>query len=214
MYSRHDLLWLNPQGWDEALAQLSNEMRSPVARWQRANWPVVARRRDGGLPAGFVCTGIPLPPDRETGVKPRVALRIAASGIDRRTAPLALARALPAAPLAWRGHLAPLAEAGMRVFGSLAMQAFTGLPYLTDSSDIDVLFTPADRNHFEEGLSLLTEASAHVPLDGEVVFPGGAAVAWKEWRDACQAGRKVLVKTIDEVRLSEPDSMLATLQAR
>ena len=102
----------------------------------------------------------------------------------------------------------------MRVFGSLAMQSFTGLPYLTDSSDIDVLFAPADRKQLDEGLALLSAASAHVPLDGEIVFPGGAAVSWKEWRDAGEAGRTVLVKTIDEVRLSEPDSLLAMLQLR
>jgi phosphoribosyl-dephospho-CoA transferase len=213
MYSRHDLLWLNAQGWDEALAQLPRESQSPVARWRRANWPVVARRHDAGLPAGFACGGIPLPPDPGTGVKPRVALRISADGIERRTAPLALSRALPAAPLSWRGHLAPLAESGMRVFGSLAMQAFTGLPYLTGASDIDVLFSPIDREQLDDGLALLAAAAVHIPLDGEIVFPGGAAVAWKEWRDAYRAGRKVLVKRIDEVRLSEPDLLLAALQA-
>jgi phosphoribosyl-dephospho-CoA transferase len=53
-----------------------------------------------------------------------------------------------------------------------------------------------------------------VPLDGEVVFPGGAAVAWKEWRGAYDSGRKVLVKTIDEVQLSWPEALLATLQVR
>jgi phosphoribosyl-dephospho-CoA transferase len=213
MYSRHDLAWLNAQGWDEALAQVPPDAQAPLARWRRANWPVVARRTDAGLPAGLVCVGLPLPPDRATGIKPRVALRLHAGGIERHTAALALARAIPAAPAAWRGHLAPLAGFHMRVFGSLAMQAFTGLPYLTGASDVDVLFTPSSRQHLEQGLALLVAASAQVPLDGEIVFPGGAGVAWKEWRDASTGGRKVLVKTIDEVRMAQPGSMLAALEA-
>ncbi|GAB3434828.1 malonate decarboxylase holo-[acyl-carrier-protein] synthase [Massilia solisilvae] len=213
MYSRHDIVWLTPDGWSEALAQVPAPLRAPVERWRRANWPAVVRRNDANLADGFVCAGIPLPPDRETGIKPRVALRLRLSSIDRRTGAFALARAVDAAPAGWRAALGLLSDLQLRVYGSLAMQAFTGLDYLTPSSDIDVLFAPTDQVALDAGIALLSHVAERLPLDGEVVFPGGAAVAWKEWRDARGSGRKVLAKRIDEVRLVSPDELAAALEA-
>lgn len=213
MYSRHDLVWLTPDGWSEALAQVPAPLRAPIERWRRANWPAVVRRNDANLPDGFVCAGIPLPPDRETGIKPRVRLQLRLSSIDRRTGALPLARAADAAPAEWRAALGLLSDLQLRVYGSLAMQAFTGLDYLSPCSDIDVLFAPADHVALDAGIALLSHVAERLPLDGEVVFPGGAAVAWKEWRDARGSGRKVLAKRIDEVRLLSPDELAAALGA-
>jgi phosphoribosyl-dephospho-CoA transferase len=43
-----------------------------------------------------------------------------------------------------------------------------------------------------------------VRLDGELVFPDGAAVAWREWH-ACRGGRtrRLLVKRLDGATLAE-----------
>lgn len=213
MYSRHDLVWLTPDGWNEALAQVPAPLRAPVERWRRANWPAVVRRNDANLADGFICAGIPLPPDRQTGIKPRVGLRLRSSSIDRRTGALPLERAIGSAPPEWRTALGLLSELKLRVFGSLAMQAFTGLDYLTPSSDIDVLFAPGDQVALDAGIALLSHVAQRLPLDGEVVFPGGAAVAWKEWRDARPSGRKVLAKRIDDVQLVSPADLAAALGA-
>jgi phosphoribosyl-dephospho-CoA transferase len=76
-------------------------------------------------------------------------------------------------------------------------------------SDIDLLFFPANRNALDAGLALLERYSAVLPLDGEIVFPSGDAVAWKEWLNA----DRVMVKDAVTVRLAPTAALLATLDA-
>jgi phosphoribosyl-dephospho-CoA transferase len=101
----------------------------------------------------------------------------------------------------------------LRSYGSLALQAITGARYLTASSDIDLLFCPVTTSQLEAGIALLSSHQASLPLDGEVMFPGGDAVAWREWRDARARGARVLVKRIDAVRLADPAALVAALAA-
>jgi phosphoribosyl-dephospho-CoA transferase len=217
MYSRHDLVWLTPDGWQSALAQAKPAERQALERWQREDWPAVVRRRDADALPSVVSAGVALPPERDTGIKPRIALRVDASGIARRSPALPIAQVTTAAPPEWRVALDGLTENAheleLRAYGSLALQSITGLPYLTPSSDIDLLFAPATRAQLGTGIELLTAACGHLPLDGEVVFPNGDAVAWKEWRDAATMGAKVLVKSQYAVRLADPAALLNMLEA-
>lgn len=213
MFSRHDLVWLGDSGWDEALRQVPAQLRDPIVQWWRAGWPAVVRRREAGAGEGEVCVGIPLPPDPVTRIKPRVGLRIGVAGIARHCAPLSLADTLAAAPQAWREPLSTLAPHGVRAYGSLAMQVLTGLPYLTPASDADILFRPANRADLHSGVAAMMRAAERMPLDGEIVFPDGSAVAWKEWRDAAHGHGKVLVKSLGAVRLAPPADLIATLEA-
>lgn len=217
MYSRHDLVWLTPDGWGAALAQARPVERAALERWQREDWPAIVRRRDADAPSSVVSAGVALPPERETGIKPRIALRLDASHIARHSPPLSIAQIASAAPTHWRPALERLAddahELELSAYGSLALQSITRLPYLTPTSDIDLLFAPSTRTQLGTGINLLTSACAQLPLDGEVVFPNGDAVAWKEWRDAVAGGARVLVKSQHAVRLAEPAALLDTLEA-
>jgi phosphoribosyl-dephospho-CoA transferase len=212
MNSRHDLVWLTPAGWDAALAGLPGAERASLLQWRVEDWPAVVRRPDAGIAPDQVALGVALPPVPGSGYKPRVALHAPRAAISRHEAAIPLARAAEAAPPAWRAPLLALAArapaCGLRSYGSLALQAITGLHYLRPSSDIDLLLAPADRTELEEGIVLLSEHAAHLPLDGEIVFPCGAAVAWKEW---CAGGARVLAKSISEVRLADRAALLATL---
>jgi phosphoribosyl-dephospho-CoA transferase len=215
MHSRHERVWLTAQGWKEAAASVRpGDLRS-LALWERQGWPAVVRRRDVGAAGHVVSLGIALPPSGADAPKERIGLRVDAAHIQRRLPALGLIDAMEAAPAAWRADLAVLAGAGvaLRAYGSLALQAITGLPYLTPASDIDLLLAPGSRAELDAGIALLSHYAETLPLDGEVVFPGGAAVAWKEWRDAGPRSR-VLVKTIDAVRLAERAALLATLEER
>ncbi|WP_122822031.1 malonate decarboxylase holo-[acyl-carrier-protein] synthase, partial [Burkholderia pseudomallei] len=95
---------------------------------------------DAGVPLG-----LPLPP---SAGKRRVALAAAREQIDSACALPTLADVGRQAPPAWRPTLArlrALADAhrvDCRVFGSLAWQTLTGLRYLSDESDLDVLLMP------------------------------------------------------------------------
>lgn len=211
MFSRHELVWLTGAGWDAALASALPGQHAAIEQWRREDWPAVVRRADTGLAHGQVSLGIPLPPSPD-GVKGRIALNASGSDVARRRPALALADAAPAAPRRWRPALDVLAASiPLRSYGSLAMQAVTGLSYLTPSSDIDLLFFPVDANALHAGLALLEQHAAALPLDGEIVFPCGAAVAWKEWLLASRNQARVLVKDAGAVRLAPMAELMAGL---
>ena len=213
MFSRHDLVWLTGDGWDAARESALPGHHAAIEQWRREDWPAIVRRADAGLAEGQVSLGIALPPGPD-GAKGRIALNIDKSDIARTSPALALAVAAEAAPESWRPALEAL-SAGMslRAYGSLAMQAITGQSYLTAASDIDLLFFPSDAAELRDGLALLARFAEVLPLDGEIVFPSGDAVAWKEWINAGAASARVLVKDACAVRLAQPAGLLMTLEA-
>jgi phosphoribosyl-dephospho-CoA transferase len=203
MYSRHDQAWLNRAGWDAALAGAAPAHVPALQQWRRHDWPLIVTRRAPQALPGTLCLGLAPPP--AAGRKLRIAVQVDHAAVARSAAPLSLRAAAAAAPPGWRAPLAALlaeaGELGLYAYGSLALQAATGLAYLSESSDIDLLLKPASLAQLEAGMQLLQAHAAHLPLDGEIVFPDGAAVAWKEWRGAAAANARVLVKQAGAVRL-------------
>jgi phosphoribosyl-dephospho-CoA transferase len=216
MVSRHDLAWLTSAGWDAALARALPGQHAAIEQWRRADWPAIVRRADADLAPGQVSLGIALAPAAD-GSKGRVALTARVADVARRTPALALADAARAAPRRWRALLDALAAEAdalaFRAYGSLAMQAITGQHYLTERSDIDLLFAPTSHEALGAGIALLARYGALLPLDGEIVFPSGDAVAWKEWPGADAVQARVLVKHARAVRLAPAAQLLATLEA-
>lgn len=220
MYARHSLAWLSAQGWRDAIAAAAPEHAGALRQWQRAGHPCIVRRRDAAAGVDVVCLGVALPPAAD-GRKPRIALRVNGADVARSRTPLPLAAVLdmPALPAAWRAPLAALLDdardAGieLRVYGSAALQALTGLAYLRAGSDIDVLFQPAGTAQLRDGVALLARHTARLPLDGEIVFPSAQAVAWKEWHAAGASQARVLAKLADGVRLATRDELCAALEA-
>ena len=202
MYSRHDLVWLTPAGWDAALATA----HPALTLWREHDWPAVVRRQEPGVGSDSVCLGMPLP--LSFGARQRLALVVDTKHVARTRPPLPLADALSAAPPQWLAALVALQRAvDLRVFGSLAMQSLTGMAYLRPVSDIDLLLTPASTTELDAGVALLEQHAALLPLDGEILFARGEAVAWKEWLAARRDGARVLVKSLHGVRLAEPSTL-------
>ncbi|MEB0136785.1 malonate decarboxylase holo-[acyl-carrier-protein] synthase [Actimicrobium sp. CCC2.4] len=214
MLSRHSLLTLSAAGWASARAQVEARHHAAVERWCAADWPVIVRRHEVDCPTGQVCVGLALPPEPESGIKYRLPLRIAINEVTRSRPPLTLAEVRFVLPPAWQAAL-PAAAMPLAVFGSAALQAITGLPYLRESSDLDILLQPTTPAALADGLALLTQVGTLLPLDGEIVFPSGAAVAWKEWRAASGQGAamRVLAKHNEGVVLVRVDALLANLTA-
>jgi phosphoribosyl-dephospho-CoA transferase len=226
---RHDLVWPSAAGWALMLEQATLADRAAVVRWQQADWPAVVRRHDpaDADPAASdqIYLGIALPPDAVDGCKCRIALSIDKALVRTLRAPLALADVIATAPPRWRADLQALADAArikeinLLVYGSLALQTLTGQVYLTDHSDIDLLFEPKTRKQLEAGVALLSDFDRHLPLDGEIRFPDGQAVAWKEWSDTVAAvgiqpnlRARVLAKSLQRVQLQPPAQLLASLE--
>ena len=241
MHSRHELVWLSRDGWAAVQAQAGPTDNAPasdfgaVARWRANDWPLVVRRSPPGLDDTQVALGLPLPPAPD-GSKRRFACVVDARMVARWQAPLTLAEAAHAAPARWHdalhalladctrtaaalprrafvpgGAAAPLCPL---VFGSLSMQAMTGLSYLHADSDLDLLLAPESRAELAAALALLQRHATSLPLDGEIVFPGGVAVAWREYATAAASplvGARLLVKDGHGVRLATRESLEASL---
>lgn len=211
MNSRHDLAWLTRAGWSAALEQAPHH-DTILRDWFEHDRPLVVRRHDPGVGDDVVCLGIPLP--LAEGVR-RLSLVADRGHIARFAPPLTIGDAIAGAPSAWLAPLLALqrdfSDLDLRVYGSLAMASITGLPYLRPASDIDLLLRPATRDALDAGVALLERHARLLPLDGEIVFPSGDAVAWKEWRTARRDGARVLVKSLHAVRLADPLLLLAGL---
>lgn len=185
---RHDLLDVAPESWAALLAARPDLDGVPhLAGWARAGRPVILRRRNPGEPPGALPAGLPLPP---ADGKRRIGLLLPPDSARPRPA-VTLAAARPAAPESWQPAIDALLALGAahglvpRVFGALLWQSLTGLTYLSETSDLDLLWPtsgPIDRRLLG-GLAAI-EADAPMRLDGEIVLPDGAGVNWREWHAA------------------------------
>jgi phosphoribosyl-dephospho-CoA transferase len=163
-----------------------------------------------------IATGLALPPALD---KCRIALNVAAQDIARYSPPLLLGDAIAHAPAGWQSALGELDAAAsdigieLRVFGSLAWQALSGIEYLTPRSDIDLLWQPHSHQQLCQGIALLArwEQDRGLRADGEVLF-GGDAVSWREWAGLKSGGdQRVLVKRISSAELVAADELLELL---
>ncbi|RQS67319.1 malonate decarboxylase holo-[acyl-carrier-protein] synthase [Burkholderia sp. Bp8963] len=216
---RHTLVTLTPAGWAALFARdavLAADAH--VRRWAECGWPLIVRRALPGesgesAESGVfrVPLGIPLPP---SAGKRRVAVSVDADALASAGAPPAFAAVLDAAPAAWRQPLRELDALGTRcgvagrVFGSLAWQALTGERYLTDSSDLDIVFPLPDPVHTRTLLDGLAAIDARAPMrvDGELLRDDGAGANWRELHAQLP---EVAVKTAGGVVLSPPAAFLA-----
>ena len=211
---RHSLVWLNSVGWEAISAQVPQLHRTVVTQWCEADWPLVVRRHDVDCPSDQLCLGIALAPLE--GVKTRLPFRVDHHAVDRHQVPLSIPQVLCALPPHWRDAATRLHEAAqqadvsVQVYGSAALQSITGLAYLHSASDLDILLTPSTIQQLDDCVRLFTAFSKELPLDGEIIFGAGYAVAAKEWCKAAhqEGGFRVLTKHATGVALMRKDALL------
>ncbi|HEF5872858.1 TPA: malonate decarboxylase holo-[acyl-carrier-protein] synthase [Burkholderia cenocepacia] len=207
---RHTLVTLTAAGWRAAFARnpaLASD--PPVCAWAERGWPLIVRRASPDeAEAGRVPLGLPLPP---SAGKRRIALNVAADALATIVPLPTVTDVLAAAPAAWHAPLRELDALGARcgvpgrVFGSLAWQALTGEPYLSTSSDLDIVFplpAPASLAPLLDGLAA-TDARAPMRIDGELLRGDGAGVNWRELHARLP---EVAVKTAMAVELMRADA--------
>jgi phosphoribosyl-dephospho-CoA transferase len=105
-------------------------------------------------------------------------------------------------------------KARIGIFGSLAWEALSGETYRHAASDIDIICDVATPAQFEVALAALQQAAAELPcaLDGEIRFPDGNAVAWREiLANLERPNATVLAKGNEEVRLLPLRALMASL---
>jgi phosphoribosyl-dephospho-CoA transferase len=207
MLRRHDLIRVAPAAWDAMLRCHPDLLDQPlVADWARLGRPAIVRRRMVGDCAHGVPAALPLPPCHG---KRRLAFSFPAGAAIAAVPPVLLCDAARTAPMAWQSIVNAVLDIGdtvkitPRVFGALLWEHATGLPYLTATSDLDLLWSIPN----EQTAALLVErllkleAEGPVRLDGELEMQDGAGVNWRELpHDSGQRGQ-VLVKTMDGVEV-------------
>ena len=217
--ARHMRVWPTAFAW-ASIADCTHDAtaRAALELWCARGWPLVVRRPDDGETScsdGRIAVGLPLPPALGKG---RLKFAFTRDGVGAHAPALALDDVVSAMETVWQRALAPLARdaarAGvtLRVFGSAAWQTQTGLVYLHAQSDIDLLVEPVDTSALDAAIALFErfERRGSIRLDGEIVFPGGDAVAWREWKCARTDGR-VLAKSLSRVALVAKKSLAERL---
>ena len=208
---RHDLVYVSPRGWRAMLAAHGDLADDPlVARWFDEGWPMIRRRATPGEPTG-VALGLPLQP---SAGKRRLSFLLQPDDIISIARPPLLNSASASATPVWCPTLDRLGELALRhsvearVFGSLAWRILTGLDYLTDRSDLDLLLDVRRETDLDRLVADIAaiEADAPMRLDGELMRDDGAAVNWRELHAG--AG-EVLVKSIDGVGLLDRDLFIS-----
>ena len=197
---RHRLVYLDPARWDEILATHPTLRAIPVVvHWVAAGHPLIARRPVCEDMAGLVPLGLPLPPSLG---KQRLAITVPPDAMLSDAPPPLLAEAKRTAPTAWQETIAALValDPETRCFGSLAWAYLTGLSYLSETSDLDLLWqasTAIDAARLAAALVRI-DTDAPMRLDGEIVTPTGLAVQWREF---ASDAREILAKTADGNRM-------------
>lgn len=212
---RHTLVDVSAAAWRRLVESRDDLAAEPVvADWVDRGWPLISRRPGVGESEGLAL-GLPLPPSLG---KHRIAVVLQPDGVTTTRPPPLLDEAWTAAPPSWAETIERLSalaasHAGpARVFGSLAWQWITGLPYLTLDSDLDVLLSCASVGDIDGQATGIAEIEATAPMriDGELVRPDGSAVNWREVHARCD---ELLVKHAGGVALVNRKRFLGGLDA-
>lgn len=102
--------------------------------------------------------------------------------------------------------------------GSLLWETITGLPYLSETSDFDVIWRVAgsklqNADILAAFLADLAQIAGtlSVRLDGEIIFPQDRAVQWQELQSA-RSDEEVLVKTLTSIELMSVGILTGSLR--
>ena len=193
---RHQLVWLTAGGWRHLL---SGATRDPGAleclrHWAGHDLPLVVtcqpppeRPADEMLMVGLAA---PLRWQRQ-----RLSLQVRKSAVRCVGAfpeAAAMGPLLPAAARrSWAALTAALAQLGVEahIYGSHGWQLLSGMDCLREGSDIDLMLAVRSPAHADAVVAFLQQPGFEAPrLDGEIIYPDGSAVAWREWA-AWRAGR-------------------------
>ncbi|WP_114969635.1 malonate decarboxylase holo-[acyl-carrier-protein] synthase [Rhodoferax ferrireducens] len=203
--ARNQLVRIDTLAWQQIEARAWDPQAQEIlAHWRAHSLPlVVCRQRDDASP-DQICLGLPAPMQWS---RRRLALRvpldqIQVSGFFPSFLQVARASHWGLAAMDFDSALSSLGV-NTRVYGSHGWQFLTDLPYLHDESDIDLSLHVDDFEAARRVVQQLATTELHRRIDGEIVFPTGEAIAWRELQKLL-AGQttQVMVKARCSIRLA------------
>jgi phosphoribosyl-dephospho-CoA transferase len=205
-WQRHTLVQIRPEALHLAADQAQGDFaRAGWQHWANKHLPVVVTRQPQSQRTDVVRLGLPLPRCwgrlrlfLDVGTEDILATQAFPLLADLLTTVLPLHAALSGL----ENHLATHGVA-TQVYGSFGWQHLTGLDYVHAESDLDLLVHVVNGQAADAAAQALATCPMTQPrLDGELLFPNGKAVAWREWL-AWRAGYSLqcLVKSLHEAHL-------------
>ena len=182
--TRHSWVWL-AEGWADVCAGGPRPKRSLwLQRWRALDRPFIVASPGAHDGEDDLRLGLALPDKR------RISLHLPRAAVVRSAPPPSLREVVAQAPAAWRPRLrevetmARAAGLSTAVYGSLAWEYRCGTAYVRADFDVDLLFDAQAALPLGPVLDLAKALSADAGaprLDGELILPGGEAVAWREF---------------------------------
>lgn len=224
---RHTLLDITDSGRKDILVELagngpdSDLLREKYAQIllpeeAGARVPAVVRREEGTLRPGFIPVGFSSPMVGHEG-RLRVAAFVRQEDVLRTTSPYELLPLMTTPPrnacntaLALARNQARELALGLGVWGSAALELYTGLPCTHQDSDLDLLVAAAPREALAQFLLKIESIEAHLDLriDVELDLASGYGVHLKE---LFGRGCTVLGKSLNDVVMFPREQIFAGL---
>jgi len=204
---RNQLVWLTGDGWQQVLGRdWDTQAHTILQHWHANQLPLVACSQRVHHTPATISLGLPAPTQwgRRKLALEVLPQEVGGTGLFPALEQLALRHFPEPGVSPFLAHMQAL-QVPVQVYGSFGWQHLTGLDYVRPSSDLDVRAQVPDHataSAVARGLHAL-----HLPLrvDGELAFPDGSAVAWREylqWLDG--KTERVLLKTRTGIQLTDP----------
>jgi phosphoribosyl-dephospho-CoA transferase len=202
---RNQLVWLHETSWQRLLGNAALEPldREILAHWQSRQLPCVLCTQRSQHRPPTLSLGLPAPTKWD---RRKIGLEVSSQDIVHVGAFPALEQVVTShlPELGLRDLLAQLTNlcAPVEVYGSYGWQFLTGLSYVRPTSDLDVIAKVSDLSAALAVAEVFRKARLSCRLDGEVLFPDGRSIAWRELLQGAQGiVDRVLVKTREQVSL-------------
>ncbi|SDP83271.1 phosphoribosyl-dephospho-CoA transferase [Rhodoferax sp. OV413] len=210
---RNQLVWLHEAAWAGLAArQWMEAERTTLAHWQQHRLPLVVCRQAPCTPTQRISVGLAAP---RTWAANKLALDLAPEDIQAHGDFPTLQQI--AHGTAWQHAAQALADAlgvTAHVYGSYGWQHLSGLGYVHAESDIDLSLQVPDMDSAQTMATQLESAQLPMRIDGELVFAGGHAVAWREYARLLQGRtRSVMVKSRHSLQLADLPALQALTEA-
>lgn len=212
LFNRHDFVWLKL----DAVKQAEYAGPAPIEpisalsllhRWVLGGYPLIVARQNDVEP-NRLRVGLAEP---ASWGKRRLSFLVNKCDIQKHQQGPNLGGVLAQLPQHWQAGATTLhgflleQNIDAHVYGSSAVQALTGLPCVTEHSDLDMLFKPLNWPTAEKlcrFLDVLQSEYLEFKVDGEVLNPSGNAVQWRELNRALfEPHAQLLSKSNLEVNL-------------